>query len=142
MIETKRTSRRDGVTTLAAFWLVLVPVAAHAGGIEVLMGAAPRQDGQGSVLVDLRLLNPDAAPGNITLPERIEGRIVGKDGEHRVFLMRADTAGPVLTIPAHEFAQARYRLSAKDVPDGAMLSIPAWSTQTALIEAPLPPGWR
>jgi phospholipase A1/A2 len=137
MISMKRTLRGNGVPALAALWLVLVPAAAHAGGIEVLMGAAPRQDGQGSVLVDLRLLNPDAAPGIITLPDRIEGRIVGKDGQHTVFLTRVDTAGPAITVPAHEFAQARYRLSARDVPDGAMLSIPAWSTQTALIEAPL-----
>lgn len=134
---TKRTPRRGDVAALTALWLVLLPFAAHAGGIEVLMGGAPRQDGQGNVLVDLRLLNPDAAPGSITLPDRIEGRIADKDGRHAVFLTRVDTQGPAITIAAHEFAQARYRLSAKDVPEGAMLSIPAWSTQSALIEAPV-----
>jgi hypothetical protein len=84
-------------------------------GIEVLMGGVPRQDGQGSVLVDLRLLNPDAAPGSITLPERIEGRVSGRDGMRNVIL--TDRHGRTgLTIPAHEFAQARYRLSARMCP--------------------------
>lgn len=139
MTKTTRIFRHHGVTSLSALCLVLLPAVAHAGGIEVLMGGVPRQDGQGSVLVDLRLLNPDAAPGSITLPERIEGRVSGRDGMRNVILTRIDTAGPAITIPAHEFAQARYRLSARDLPEGAMLSIPAWSTQTALIEAPVAP---
>jgi hypothetical protein len=51
-------------------------------------------------------------------------------------LVRADTAGSTLAIAAHQFAAARYRLSGHEARVGAMLTIPAWSTQTVLIEAP------
>lgn len=141
-------TRATGFVSLA---LAAMPGTAMAAShIEVLVGGALRQTeddgaarsetGRDSVIVDLRLLNTGEQADSIILPDRIEARVADSDGPHTVMLVRADTAGSTLAIAAHQFAAARYRLSGHEAKigakAGAMLTIPAWSTQTVLIEAP------
>ncbi|EGD58674.1 putative outer membrane phospholipase A [Novosphingobium nitrogenifigens DSM 19370] len=127
------------LAALASLTLLALPgTALAASHIEVLVGGVSQQDDQGSVFVDLRLLNPGDVADSIILPDRIEARVTdkGSPSPHTVMLSRVDTAGSTLAVPAHEFAQARYRVPVKEASAGAMLTIPAWSTQTIMIEAP------
>lgn len=146
-------ARAAGFVSLA---LTAMPgTALAASHIEVLLGGAVEQAGRtdadrDSVIVDLRLLNTGEEAETIVLPERIEARVAqnaglpvpekgaaGNSGPRTIMLTRLDTAGASLSIPAHQFAQARYRLSGKEASAGAMLTIPAWSTQTVLIASPV-----
>ncbi|WP_338331147.1 phospholipase A [Rhizorhapis sp. SPR117] len=107
--------------------------------MEVLIRDAGEQDKAGAILVDLRLLNEGSEPQTFPLPDRIQARVERAGEARTVWLERAAELPTDLTIPAGGFQRARYYLSAPDGEplDGAVLSIPAWSTgQTALAFRP------
>lgn len=111
---------------------ILVASTAHAASpIEILIGDAGQRDPDGAILVDLRLLNGGNVPQTLSLPDRIEARIGTSASVRTVWIERAANIPASLTVPPGGFMRARYRFRAPAdlVPDGAVLSIPAWSSQ-------------
>ncbi|AMG73087.1 Phospholipase A [Sphingopyxis granuli] len=123
------TSLRSTVVLSLAPLLLAVPGTAMAAGMEVLLRGTTSKEGQADTLVELRLLNPDDTEDSITLPDRTEARIDGSEGERTIILMRSADTPANITVAAHGFAEARYRMPPGEVREDALLSVPAWSTQ-------------
>lgn len=108
--------------------------------VEVVIGDAGQRDADGSILIELRVLNGGDVPAAVLLADRIEARLVADAGERRAWLDRDEPiAGGA--VPPGGFARARYRLRVPEdaVLDGAILSIPALShQQVAIVERPYP----
>ena len=82
-------------------WLLatalLVPAAAQAAPVAVLVRDAGEQDAEGALLVDLRLLNEGDEPQSFALPDRIEARVERSGDIRTVWLERArDVADHVI----------------------------------------------
>ncbi|WP_235976479.1 phospholipase A [Sandaracinobacteroides hominis] len=109
----------------------LVSSSGHAGSpVEMLIGDAGRRDADSNMLVDLRLLNADAAAQVVPLPDRIEARIEQDGSTRSVWLDRATASPQDISVPAGGFVRVVYRLSdPANLPGpGATISIPAWRT--------------
>lgn len=110
---------------------------AHAATpVEILVSDAGRHDSNGAVLVELRLLNGNAAAQTVALPDRIEARIDRAGAPPAaVWLQRRADVPATLIVPPGGFGRAAYRLP--DTPeaqlDGALLSIPAWHTRPTMV---------
>jgi phospholipase A1/A2 len=88
-------------------------------------------------LVDIRLLNNGATPQAVTLPDRLEARLVVSGAPRSVWLERADETPATLTLSAGGFTRGRYRLIGMETLPEALLSVPAWGEQqVALAAAP------
>lgn len=122
---------------LMAATAVCAGTVAHASPpVEILVSDVGQQDGDGALLVELRLLNGDAATQTIPLPDRIEARVARPGTPPRtVQLQRRADVPPALVIAAGGFGRAAYRLSdaAGMELDGAMLSIPAWNSRPVTV---------
>ena len=128
-------------------WLLatalLVPAAAQAAPVAVLVRDAGEQDAEGALLVDLRLLNEGDEPQSFALPDRIEARVERSGDIRTVWLERARDVADHVIIAPRGFERARYRLAARDGQslDLARLSIPAWNvSQIAMIPRPEAPA--
>mgnify|MGYP003618675034 FL=1 len=128
-------------------WLLatalLVPAAAQAAPVAVLVRDAGEQDAEGALLVDLRLLNEGDEPQSFALPDRIEARVERSGDIRTVWLERARDVADHVIIAPRGFERARYRLAARDGQslDLARLSIPAWNvSQIAMIPRPAAPA--
>ena len=111
------------------------PPALAAEHIDVVIRDAGQRDADGSVLVDLRLLNDADAPAQMPLPDRVQAVLSLDGADRRVWLERAQGIEAGTTIPARGFISVRYRLRARDSVkiDGAALSIPTLSRQKLLV---------
>jgi len=110
--------------------------AAHATSpVEILIGDAGQRDTDGSVSVEVRLLNGGTEPQTIALPDRIEARVTSSAAPRTIWLQRTADMPADIMIPPEGFRRARYRLPEGDefALDGAILSIPAWSAQQITI---------
>ncbi|WP_404479233.1 phospholipase A [Novosphingobium sp. BL-52-GroH] len=103
--------------------------------VEIVIGDAGQRDRDGIALVELRLLNGGSAAQTIPLPDRIEARLGIGNGIRTVWLERAAEIPADAVVPAGGFLRARYRICAPSdlAPDGAILSIPAWSSQQVAV---------
>jgi len=124
------TSFRGAFFLAFAPLLVAFPGTAAAAGMEVLLRGTTDEEGHGDTLVEIRMLNPGTAEDTILLAARIEAQIDGDEGERTVILTRSADTPAHISVAAHGFAEARYRMPAGEMREGALLSIPAWSTQT------------
>lgn len=128
---------------LSAAALALASPAHATPDLNVMIGDAGQQDQDGSVLVDLRLLNEGKAPQVVPLPDHVEARIERAGQARTMWLERTSTVPEELTIPPGRFARARYRFgpAAGEALDGALFSIPAWNARaTALVLRPAAPA--
>jgi len=114
---------------IASLWAVAPGAALAAPGIEILLRGATLREEDRDIVVELRLLNPGEVEGSIALPDRIEARIESRDGDKSVILTRTADTSEKLSVAAHGFAVAGYRLPADQAQEATLLSIPAWSTQ-------------
>ncbi|MAC59792.1 MAG: phospholipase [Novosphingobium sp.] len=118
------------ILALPVIALVTLPCQAVAKEpVEILLSRAGTQTPDGMALVDIRLLNPGDAPQNVAMPQRVEAQISSEDSKQTVWLERTPETSASLTIAPGAFASARYMLPAGEVPDDAMLSVPAWGGQ-------------
>lgn len=106
--------------------------------MEILLRRITRQEERGGGFVELRILNPDDVTRSITLPDRIEARIDRGKGERTITLTRAAQTPATIVITAKGFAAADYLLPAGEAQSDAVLSIPAWSSQTVRLVTPPP----
>lgn len=120
---------------LALLWAAMPGTALAAADIEVLLRGATLAE-EGAAVVELRILNPGDTEDGIALPDRIEARIGDDGGERTVTLSRSADTPAQLSVAAHGFAGASYRLPAEEAPEAALLSIPAWSTQAVRLTRP------
>lgn len=135
-------------TKIALFFALSFSVAMQAAAqdrIEVVIRDAGQRDAHGSVLVDLRLLNGGTEPAGLPLTDRIEARLIAGESNRRVWLERDRSVATTTVIPPGGFVQARYRFRMPgDVSiDGAILSVPALSSQQVVVadrayRAPMP----
>ena len=102
-----------------------------AAPVEVLIGDVRAQEENGSILVELSLLNVGEGLESITLPDRVAARIGQSGSASSIWLERAANVPGNIAIPQGGFARAIYilRSPAGWIPDGAAISIPAWNTQ-------------
>lgn len=138
-VRTRPAGRQIAFLLLVPLLGMLSGAARAAPAIEILLrGIAPGED-RGGAAVELRILNPDDITHNVTLPDRIEARLDNGSEKGAIFLTRASDTPASIPIAAHGFAEARYRLPQGDVSREAMLSIPAWSSQTIPVGHTAPP---
>ncbi len=118
---------------LMASAALCVPTAARAWTpVEILISDVGRQDPDGAVLVDIRLLNGDTTVRTLPLPDRIEALIERAGAAPRtVWLQRRVDVPAMSVLQSGGFGRATYRLSAVPATelDGAIVSIPAWNTR-------------
>ncbi|TCM15702.1 outer membrane phospholipase A [Novosphingobium sp. PhB165] len=108
---------------------LLMPLSAHAEEpVETLIGSVSSAEADGTVPVELRFLNPGAAPATVALPDRVAANVESAGRQDTVWLERAPGTPASLSLAPGGFAKARYRLAAGTVADGALLSIPQWRT--------------
>ncbi|WP_030541314.1 phospholipase A [Sphingobium sp. DC-2] len=118
-----------------------VSAATAAEPVEIVIVDAGRREADGSVVVDLRLLNDGANPATIHLTDRVAARLSDRVTEHSVWLER-DAATPAnTTVPGGGFARARYRLRGAITSslDGSTLSVPALTVQQVVLADRTPP---
>lgn len=129
---------------LATSALGLASMAQAAPEVEILVVEAGQRDLDGTVLVELRLLNGDTKPRTVAMEDRIEARVdVG--GQSQVVWLERDGNTPAdLAVPSAGFARARYRLRPPSdlAGDHAILLVPAWGRETLLTSRPAPADAR
>jgi outer membrane phospholipase A len=116
--------------------------ATSASPIEIVVGDAGRRDTDGSMIVELRLLNDGGTPATVQLADRVEARLSADGAERRIWLERDAATSAEIAVPASGFARARYRLRAEATHtlERSTLSIPAFTAQqVVLADRPLPP---
>lgn len=139
---TQASQRHRGRWILSLFVLVLsLPVAPGivfaAPDIEILLHSISFKEEHGD-LVELRILNPGDVTNSITLPDRVEARIDNGTGKQTIILTRTVDTPASISVAAHGFAAANYHLPVSGAWQNAVLSIPAWSSQTVPLPRPTP----
>ena len=124
---------RFSAFALIAATMTAAPAWAQAD-VEILLSRADQRDGDGHVLVDVRLLNAGTAPQTIALPARMEAQLASAEGTRTVWIERAPQTASSVTIPPQGFVPVRYRLAA-DAGTGGRLSVPGWSGQEIALAA-------
>lgn len=74
--------------------------------LEVVISRADQQPGDGTVVVDLRLLNNAAQPSTMALPDRIQAEILSEGRPRKVWLERLPQSEPRLVVPAGGFGHS------------------------------------
>ncbi len=123
------------LSVLLPLLLSIAPAGAQAA-TEAFISRVGEADADGALIVELRFLNPDAAPATVPLPDRVQAHLLAGGRSSTVWLQRAQATPSSLTIAAGGFAQGRYRLAAGDGVEGALLSVPLWSAQQVAIARP------
>lgn len=111
--------------------------------VEVLIGAAEARASDGSVFVELRILNDGDTAVPVPLADRIQASLREAGEERQVWLELDKDIGAPSVVPPHGFTHARYRMRAPaELPiEGATLSVPAISSHRVVItraRVPLP----
>ncbi|EQB16728.1 MULTISPECIES: phospholipase A [Sphingobium] len=127
---------------LGAIGLAAGPLHAASAPVEILVRHVGDRDSDGSILVDLRLLNEGEETQSISLPDRIEARLDLSGDTRTIWLERARDLPGHLSISAGGFLRAQYHFDAP--PDvevvGAEISIPAWNIPRIAIGRQAPPA--
>ncbi|MGE4307046.1 MAG: phospholipase A [Novosphingobium sp.] len=113
------------------------PSRATESSLELLIGAAGKRSDDGTVVIDLRLLNAGSEPAPAFLPDRLQAEIQAGEEIRKVWLQKASLSQARMIVPAGGFAEASYHLPDPHgaIAEGATIAIPSWSRQQVVITA-------
>ncbi len=119
---------------LALAGVAAFPSASHAQpGIEILVSHIGDRGSDGTVPVEVRLLNTSDQSQTVVLPNRVEARFTQGEGARAIWLERAAAMPASVVVASAGFVSTRYSFSASFLADGALLSVPAWNDQKIAI---------
>ena len=124
----------------AALAFISVPAGAQTP-VEVVVSHVGNQLADGTMLVEIRVLNAGEHAQNVALPEQIAAQLLVGDDTQTIWLDRAAQTPASITVAAHGFASAQYHIKMPQIGKTAILSVPAWSNQhLAIVNAAASPS--
>jgi len=119
---------RLSLVTLLASAAIVQPACAQEA-VEILISRIDQSESDGTVQVEVRLLNGGSVRQAVVLPDRVEARLNVDGADRPVWLVRGPGTAAQINVEPGGFGSAQYTLVASNIVDGSSVSVPAWGAR-------------